>query len=67
MRFNCLKPANPQLGYSLLFNTKSPEGFGTNIFDLERMKGYVDMKLLNGFEPGIHGLGIQRLNHWVMT
>ena len=39
MRFNCLTTADPQLGDSLLFNTKSPEAFGTNIIDLGRMKG----------------------------
>ena len=39
MRFNCLKAEDPQLEDSLLFNTKSPEAFGTNIIDLGRMKG----------------------------
>ena len=39
MEFNCLKAADPLLGESLLFNTKSPEAFGTNIIDLGKMKG----------------------------
>ena len=59
MGFNCLKAADTLLGDSLLFNTKSPETFGTNIFDLGRMKGKVNMKPSSGFNPGIHVLGIQ--------
>ena len=37
MEFNCLKAADTLLGDSLLFNTKYPEAFGTNIMDLRRM------------------------------
>ena len=39
MGFNCLKAVDTLLGGSLLFNTKSPEAFGTNMIDLGRMKG----------------------------
>ena len=39
MGINCLKAADPLLGGSLLFNSKSPEAFGTNIIELGRMKG----------------------------
>ena len=39
MGFNCLKAADTLLVESLLFNTKFPEAFGTNIIDLGRMKG----------------------------
>ena len=38
MGFSCLKAGEPQLGDSLLFTTKSPEGPGTHLIDLRSMK-----------------------------
>ena len=38
MGFNCLKVAEPLLGDSLFFTTKSPEIPGTNLIDLRSMK-----------------------------
>ena len=39
MGFNCLKAADPLLGNSLLFTTKSSEVSGTHLIDFGRMKG----------------------------
>ena len=38
MGFSCLKAGEPQLGDSLLFTTKSPQGPGTHLIDLGSMK-----------------------------
>ena len=39
MGFNYLKSAEPLLGDSSLFTTKPSEVIGTNLIELERMKG----------------------------
>ena len=43
MGFNCLKAAEPLLGESLPFTTKSPGVPGTHLVDLGRMKGLLKL------------------------
>ena len=43
MWFNCLKVTKPLRGDGLLFTTRSPGLPGTNLVDLIRMKGWVDL------------------------
>ena len=42
MGFKCLKAAEPQLGYSLLFSTKTFGVPGTHMIDLRKMKDLND-------------------------
>ena len=53
----------PLQGGSLLFTTKFPEIPGTYFIDLRKMKGWVNLEPLIGFEHRTSGLGIQCLNH----
>ena len=43
MGFNCLKAAEPLRGGSLLFTTQAPGVPGTNLINLGRMKGSVEL------------------------
>ena len=52
MGFNCLKAVEPLRGNSLLFTSKSKEGW----------KVELTLEQLSGVEPGTPGLGIQRRN-----
>ena len=50
-------------GGGLLSITKFPDVPGTYFTDLGRMKGWLTLEPLSGFEHGTPGLGIQHLNH----
>ena len=47
--FNCLKTAEPLWGESLLFTTQFPEVPGTNLINLEKLKGWVDLGVTQWF------------------
>ena len=57
----------PLRGGSLLFTTKSPEIPGTHLSTSEGWKGESTLESPSGFERGIPGLGIQRLNHYAIA
>ena len=49
MGFNCLKAAEPLLGESLLFTTKSPKVPDTHLIHSGRMKGWVNLGTIQRF------------------
>ena len=50
-------------GDRLLSTTKSPGVPGTHFINLRRIKDWLTLEPLSGFEPRTPGLGIQRLKH----
>ena len=53
----------PLRGGGLLFTTKFPEVLGTHVIDSQGWKAESTLEPHSGFEHGIPGLGIQRLNN----
>ena len=51
----------PLRGDNWLFTSRSPWLPGTHLVGLGRMKDWVDLGTISGFEPGTPGLGIQHL------
>ena len=50
-------------GDSLLFTTKFLEISSTHLIELGRMKDWKNLNPPSGFDNGIPGSGIERLNH----
>ena len=57
MGFSCLKATEPLRGDSSHFTIQFPGVPGTQLIDLEGMKGWIDLEATSGFELGNMAIG----------